>query len=79
MEKETSPNTQYQYDGKGKSTVWAILVEPVCNTTETNAGTFRLVGLALIGNEKWMGKAKCQDTVLASKASEDKNEQPEDS
>ncbi|KAK0622703.1 heterokaryon incompatibility protein-domain-containing protein [Immersiella caudata] len=62
----SSPDAEYVYDGEGKSIFWAMLVEPASGATGINGASdsFRRVGMALIGNEKWIGKAKPQDIVL---------------
>ncbi|KAM7189098.1 Heterokaryon incompatibility protein (HET) domain containing protein [Naviculisporaceae sp. PSN 640] len=63
---QDSPDAKYVYDaGQGKSIFWALLLEPVLEvTTDVKTGSFRRVGMALIGSEEWLKAAVFQDIVI---------------
>jgi hypothetical protein len=41
-----------------------MIVEPVCDKTGGKHGSYRRVGMALIGNEKWLEAAQQQDIAI---------------
>ncbi len=59
--KNAMSTSRYIYDGEGTSIFWALFLEPVCDTVGMKIGSYRRVGMGLVGNEKWLETAVCQD------------------
>jgi hypothetical protein len=57
-------DARYTYDGQGTSIFWALLVEPVCDMQGVNTGSYRRVGMGLVGNEGWLGVPDRQDIAI---------------